>query len=207
VAGLLKLLGELLTVLALFFNSVVGRMFLLIIYVAILIAAWILEVILLPFIVNLFLATSVRRPLIFIAWALIPSPWRHKLRAHGKKMIEWWNERSRRVQLFYYTLLVVFLTFLLLEATEATNVLIILPFPLIVSAFFKRELPYFIVRFIARMGMDRFLFEGGWLLFSSKMRHGVKRWSTKWARNIIGIRMRIRKGVAKLAYIRPLHHS
>ncbi len=103
-------------------------------------------------------------------------------------MLTWWNARTSREQLFAYTVLIVFLTFLALEAIEVTNVLLILPFPLFVSIFFKRELPHFIVRYLARQGIDTIIFKGGWTLFSSRLRHRMKVWSNRRARNIIGIR-------------------
>ncbi len=190
--------GGLIMAFALFFNTTIGRWALIILYLTIFVLAWMLEIILLPFIVNLFLAASARRPFLFACAALIPSRGRRRIRDYGSEILTWWDEWSRLEQLFACALLVLSLIFLTLEAIEVTNVLLILPFPLFVSIFFKRELPHFILRYLARQGIDTFIFRGGWALASSNLRHWMKRKSTKFARFVIGVRRRCVRYAAAL---------
>lgn len=180
--------------LALLFDTWPVKVGLIALYVAILVTAWALEILLAPVILNLVLAATARRPLVFMAAAAMTSPVRKKVRKAFERLCTWWSSipRHRRRGVIAFALFLLVLCML-----EAYDVFGLVPFPMFAALFFRRELPQFFLRFCARQGVDTFIFRGGWHLCTGRMQKWIQRRSYRVARKIIGVRRQLFRSQTK----------
>lgn len=209
-----KVLAFCIKAFALFLNTWQGKIFTVALLVSVIYGAWhFYHVALFPIIAG----AGVRRGLLFIAVAFLPSRMRKWIRDGlndlSKLIVRKWGATTPMRRLILKLIVLSLVCMGALHYFHVTDILLqvvaILPIPVFVYVYLGEKIPRLISAFVQRQGMGKIVFDGGWQLFPLSWRVKARCLTKRFVlRNVVGTRNHVTiRGSAVYARFRRMRDT